>query len=165
MTRSPYGKPEPAARRCGEEIARLRTSRGWSRAKLIVRLYDQLDLTDPCYDSISEAWLARLEAGHTVKISRQTIEACCCALHCTRQERARVLLYADRNILNSASETPSVVAEVLNLTLDRIGRDAHDIVANLIGPRSAYELDEHEMLELVATALGLVIARRRKRPT
>ena len=34
------GTPEFAAKRCGEAIARLRTLRGWSRAQLIIRLYN-----------------------------------------------------------------------------------------------------------------------------
>ena len=50
------GTPEPAIRRCGAAIARLRTLRGWSRAKLIARLYDQIDPTAPVYDRISVAW-------------------------------------------------------------------------------------------------------------
>jgi len=66
------GTPEPALRRCGAAIARLRTLRGWSRAKLIARLYDQIDPTNPLYDRISIAWLARLEGGRVVKLSRLT---------------------------------------------------------------------------------------------
>ena len=60
------GTPEFAAKRCGEAIARLRTLRGWSRAQLIIRLYNELPPEDPNYDSISETWLARLENGRMV---------------------------------------------------------------------------------------------------
>jgi len=82
------GTPEAAAKRCGEEIARLRTCRRWSRAQLVIRLYDELATDDPNYDSISETWLARLENGRMVKVPRQTIEALCRALRCTSRERA-----------------------------------------------------------------------------
>ena len=78
------GTPEPAAKRCGEAIARLRTLRRWSRAQLVIRLYDELAPEDPNYNSISETWLARLENGRMVKVPRLTVEALCRALRCTR---------------------------------------------------------------------------------
>ena len=93
------GTPEPAAKRCGEAIARLRTLRRWSRAQLVIRLYDELAPEDPNYNSISETWLARLENGRMVKVPRLTVEALCRALRCTAQERATVLLHADRSVL------------------------------------------------------------------
>jgi transcriptional regulator with XRE-family HTH domain len=157
------GTPEPAAKLAGDVVARLRTARHWSRAKLIVRLYDELDPNDPNYDSISESWLARLENGRMVKVARSTIEALCRALQCTSQERARVLLYADRNGLTDGDSAPNGVAEALNYTMIRLYDEAYEILSSLIGRRRAADLDERELLELTATALELVKKQRRKR--
>jgi hypothetical protein len=156
------GTPEPAARRCGEEIAHLRVSRIWSRAKLIARLFNQIDPNDPNYDSISEAWLARLENGRMVKVPRKMIEAICRALGCTAQERVHVLLYADRNVFSRDDTAPDTVAEALTYTMDRLYVEAWEMLANLIGQRRAQDLDEHELFELTATALELVIKRHRQ---
>lgn len=156
-----YGTPEQAARRCGAEIARLRTRRNWSRAKLIARLYDELGPDDPNFDTISESWLKRLENGHVVKVPRQTIEALCRALQCTPREHARLLLYADRNGLVGAAD-PDQVSELLHYTMLRISADAHDILSSLIGQRRAADLDDQEYLELTKTALELVIAQQKK---
>jgi transcriptional regulator with XRE-family HTH domain len=117
------GTPELAARRCGAAIARLRTSRNWSRAKLIARFYDQIAPSHLTNDRIGESWLARLEQGRVVKISRHTVEALCRALDCTPRERAQVLLLADRNALGGADEAPSSVAETLTYALDLLYRN------------------------------------------
>src|SRR4051794_317330 len=106
------GMPEPAIRRCGAEIARLRTLRGWSRAKLIAHLYDQIDPTAPVYDRISIAWLARLEQGRVVKLSRAMLDALCQALACSSQERILLLLLADRNTIGS-DRAPTTAALVI----------------------------------------------------
>ena len=82
------GTPEPAAQRCGTAVARLRTLRNLSRAQLVARLYDEIDPDDHTYERISVAWLARLENGRIVKVTRPTVEALCRALRCTPRERA-----------------------------------------------------------------------------
>jgi DNA-binding Xre family transcriptional regulator len=157
------GIPEFAAKCGGEEIARLRTKRGWTRAKLMVRLYAELERAGLDIDSVSESWLARLEQGRVVKVPRSTLEAVCQALECTRQECARVLLYADRNVLSRADSEPDVVAELLNGVVANLYDDAHDMLSNMIGPRRLTDLDEQEQIELVASALQLVLKQRRKR--
>jgi transcriptional regulator with XRE-family HTH domain len=156
------GIPELSTRRLGEEVARLRNTRNWSRAKLIVRLYDVLDADDPTLDHISESWLKRLENGHTVKMPRQTVEVLCQALHCTAKERARLLLYADRSIFVDCNGAPDAVAEALNYMIDRLYTETGEILAGLIGQRRAADLDEQELFELTATVLELVIKRRRR---
>lgn len=156
------GTPDLAAIRCGLEIERLRLSRGWIRAKLLVRVWDQLEIDDPNYDRITEAWLARLETGRMVKIPRQTLEALCRALNCTDQERARVLLCADRNPLSTSDNEPDIVTEMLNYTLTVVHREAGEMLATLIEQHRAGDLDEQEILELTATALDMILKSRRK---
>lgn len=151
------GTPEQAVKRCGQEIARLRTRRRWSRPKLIARLYDELDPNDPSVDTISESWLKRLENGDMVKVPRQILEALCRALRCTQRERARVLLYADRNGLVGA-EHPDAIAEILHYTIIHLYDATHDLLTNLIGQRRADELDDQEMFELIHAALEVVLA-------
>src|SRR5262245_47184881 len=154
------GTPEPAAKRCGEAIARLRTARRWSRAHLVIRLYDELSPDDPCYDSISETWLARLENGRMVKVPRQTVEALCRALRCTPRERAHVLLHADRCALTDAEHIPTASAELLAYVMDRLYNEARDMLSTLLDQRSPASLDDVEAFELTATALDTLIARR-----
>jgi transcriptional regulator with XRE-family HTH domain len=155
------GTPEPAAQRCGAAVARLRTLRNLSRAQLLARLYDQIDPADRTYERISVAWLARLENGRIVKVARPTVEALCRALCCTPRERAWLLLHADRNVLAGADDQPPQTAELLTYVIDHLHREAHEILAVLLGSRQACTLSELELLDLTATALGTVIARRR----
>lgn len=157
------GTPEVAAKRCGEAIARLRTQRRWSRAQLVIRLYSELSPDDPSYESISETWLARLENGRMVKVPRPTVEALCRALRCAPRERARVLLYADRNVLTEADAEPTPAAEALTYAMDRLYAEARDLLMSLLPPGQPCALDELELLEATATALDLVIERRRRR--
>lgn len=155
------GIPETCTQRCGEEIARIRTLRKWSRSKLIARLYTELSEDDPTYDSISESWLKRLENGEIVKLPRQTIEALCRTLLCTPTERARILLYADRNILG-AVDAPDEVALLLNEVIGDLHTAAADILADLIDQRRTADLARQEKLLLVAKALDLVLRVQRR---
>lgn len=157
------GTPEVAAKRCGDAIARLRTQRRWSRAQLVIRLYDELTPDDPNYESISETWLARLENGRMVKVPRQTIEALCRALRCTRRERAWVLLHADRNVLAADCAEPTAAAELLTYAMERLYTEAHDLLTALLGQRDPSQLNQHELYEVMATALELAMAHRRER--
>jgi len=158
------GTPEFAAKRCGEAIARLRTLRGWSRAQLIIRLYNELPPEDPNYDSISETWLARLENGRMVKVQRQTVEALCRALHCSPQERAWVLLYADRNVLVDAESAPTPAAEALTFVMDRLYAEAGDLLTAMVSQQPGIAQDELSLLEATAAALEYVIEHHRRAP-
>jgi transcriptional regulator with XRE-family HTH domain len=155
------GMPEPAARRCGAAVARLRTLRNLSRAQLVARLYDQLDPADPTSERISVSWLARLENGRIVKVARPTVEALCRALGCTPRQRAWLLLQADRNVLASTHDELLETAELLTYAIDHLHREVPEILATLLGSRRACALDELEILKLAATALDIAIARRR----
>ncbi len=157
------GTPEMAAKRCGEAIARLRTTRRWSRAQLVIRLYDEISPDDPNYESISETWLARLENGRMVKVPRQTVEALCRALRCSAKERARVLLSADRNVLADDITEPCPVAELLTYVMDRLYSETHEALRSQLGQRDVTELDDLEQYELAQAALDLLIARKRQR--
>jgi hypothetical protein len=156
------GTPEPAAKRCGEAIARLRTLRRWSRAQLVIRLYDELAPEDPNYNSISETWLARLENGRMVKVPRLTVEALCRALRCTAQERSMVLLHADRSVLAEHDSTPDTTAEALTYIMDRLYHEAYDVFQAMIGQRPITMVDELELLKMTATALDVLAARQSK---
>jgi transcriptional regulator with XRE-family HTH domain len=155
------GTPEPAIRRCGAAIARLRTLRGWSRPKLIARLYDQIDPTAPVYDRISVAWLARLEQGRVVKLSRETLDALCCTLECTLQERIQLLLLADRNMLGSADSAPTPTALAIAYTAAQMYDEAHATISQLIGSRSLDAIDDLDLLEIAAASIQELIIRRR----
>ncbi|MGZ3602886.1 MAG: helix-turn-helix domain-containing protein [Ktedonobacterales bacterium] len=157
------GTPEPAAKRCGEAIARLRTARRWSRAQFLIRLFDELSPDDPNYDSISETWLARLENGRMVKVPRQTIEALCRALRCTPQERAWVLLHADRSLFTDHEHEPTPAGELLTYVMDQLYSEAREVLNGLVGQRPASELDEAELLDVTAAALDVLRARRQQR--
>ena len=155
------GTPEPAIRRCGAAIARLRTLRGWSRAKLIARLYDQIDPTAPVYDRISVAWLARLEQGRVVKLSRGMLDALCSTLECTLQERIQLLLLADRNVLGWADSAPTPTALAIAYTAAQLYDEAHATISELIGSRSLDAIDDLDLLEIAAASLQELIIRRR----
>ncbi len=159
------GTPEPAAKRCGEAIAQLRTMRRWSRAHLVIRLYDEISPDDPNYDSISETWLARLENGRMVKVPRQTIEALCRALRCNARERAHVLLHADRCALTDAECRPTPPSEVLAYVMDRLYSEAYEVLNGLLRERGAAEVGELEdvdLFEMTASALDTLITRRER---
>ena len=150
------GTPELAVKQCGEEIARLRSARGWSRARLVVRLLRELESDEELCEGLSEAWLARLENGRMVKLPRATLEALCRALACTERERARVLLMADRNVLCDAAASPDPVAEVLTYAMNQLHEEAGALLQTLIGQRRTAELSDAEVLELVQRAVQLV---------
>ncbi len=68
-----------------------------------------------------------------VKVQRQTVEALCRALRCSPQERAWVLLYADRNVLVDAESAPTPAAEALTFVMDRLYAEAGDLLTAMVG--------------------------------
>lgn len=148
----------------GEELARLRVLRGLSRARLVHRLMDEMEEGDPDYDKVSEAWVRRLENGEAEKLlCRQTIEAYCRALKCTVNERYRVLLYADRNVLTVIGSKPTEVAEVLNFAMACLYAEASEILATLILERKASSLNKRELLEITREAIAIILERTQDR--
>lgn len=153
------GRPEAAAKRFGATIAQLRTRRGWSRARLITRLYSVMDENDDFGDDFGEAKLARLENGRAVKISRKLVEKLCQALKCTDMERASVLLAADRNVFTGDALEARPEAEVLNYVALCLRQEATSILAGLVGERDYADLTVEEVSELATRALKLVLRR------
>ncbi|MBC8077059.1 MAG: hypothetical protein H7Y32_13360, partial [Chloroflexales bacterium] len=78
---------------------------------------------------------------------------------CVHAERARLLLHADRNPIGSAE--PDAVAEALTYALGEVYREAHTILATLIGQRRASDLTQAELMELISTAAQLIGRERR----
>lgn len=153
---------ERSVQQCGELIARLRTARDWSRSKLIARLYREIDPDDPMCSVLSEAWLARLENGRMVKVPRSLLEALCRALRCSSYERVRVLMSADRNVLSIEDDADGEgVAALLSYAMEQLYREAPDILTSLLADRQAVALHEVELLEIIGTAIDLVVEERR----
>lgn len=150
------GTAEPAAKRAGEEIKRLREVRGWTRWQLATKLLYAMQDDDPSHDAVSETWLARLENGRMVKIGRTTLDAFCRALDCTSEERARLLLQSDRSVFRDHPNGPDPVAEALNYIMDQVYTEAYQVLDDALQQRHVHELDKTELLELVAKALRLV---------
>lgn len=150
------GNAEPAAKRAGEEIARLRMSRSWTRWQLATKLLYVMDNNDPNRNTVSETWLARLETGRKVIISRETLEAFCRALNCTPPERARLLLHADRSIFTNGPQEPDDAAEALTYVMNQVYIEAREVLTDALKQRRASDLDSAELLELVSKAIRLV---------
>lgn len=142
----------------GEEIARIRTQRGWSRSTLIKKLYRVLndgdDNTDKDY---SEAWLSRLENGEIVKISRHIVVGLVHALQCDPREHARLLLLADKNILFGMDTLATGVVEVFNYQMMTIYEKAAGFLVDLIANRRVSALQDDELREIFLTALEMVV--------
>jgi len=144
-----YGVPEQSTQRLGEQIARLRTSKGLSRARMVKRLPDDCKITEP--------WLKRLEEGKVVKVSRDDLEALSDALRCTPRERNRLFLYADR----SPFSEPSLGKELLMYSIGQLYCGASEILESLAHSNGAENLNDDEFEEIVLTALEAVLAERR----
>ena len=69
--------------------------------------------------------------------ARPTVEALCRALRCTPRERAWLLLQADRSVLHCPGDEPAETAQLLTYAIDALHRDAHEILAALLGSRRA----------------------------
>lgn len=151
------GTPEAAARRFGAEIARLRELRGISRSKLVIHLYYAVGEDSPLCDTFNDAWLARLETGKTVKISREVLDALCLALRCSPRERRRLLLMADRSVFLNENGEPDALAELLNDIFAEVYEDAREVLDPLLGRRELHNLTEVERQDMVRTALEVAI--------
>lgn len=154
-----YGKPESSLQRFGEEIARLRTARSWSRVKLIHRLIASCP-DDKMVDTFSEAWLGRLESGQVIKVPRSVVEALCNALHASSQERARLLLMADRNIFYDEGGGYERLAEVLNYVAFETHREASNLLSEL--GEGVDQLSDEDLEAIASAAFEAVLKWRLK---
>jgi hypothetical protein len=146
------GVPELATKRCGELIACLRAKRRWSRPHLVRKLLEVIDADDPLWNTISDAWLARLEGGHIVKLSRQTIEMICLALNCTKFERLRVLSYADRNILADVRGLSDDSSDLILIVMDYIHNHPNTmyIVEKVLNNRSIPDITHDDLIRFIS---------------
>lgn len=145
------------AQEWGDLIRHLREERGWTRAELLARYQKKLELINPNYEFSevpSDAWLARVERGESVRVERQGIDVLCDALECNASERIEVLTRADRNILND----PSIEARLLNLVVFFIAQNerAMELLRTKLDDRLANTLDDNEVLNLVSDVLHTV---------
>ena len=97
-----------------------------------------------------------------VKVQRQTVEALCRALRCSPQERAWVLLYADRNVLVDAESAPTPAAEALTFVMDRLYAEAGDLLTAMVEQAPANAQDELALFEATAAALEYLIEHHRQ---
>ncbi|WP_322489345.1 helix-turn-helix transcriptional regulator [Chloroflexus sp.] len=142
----------------GEEIARLRTRREWSRSTLIKKLDRVLaEAGDTTAKDYSEAWLGRLENGEIVKISRHIVVCLANALQCSPRERAKLLLLADKNILLDAGTTNAAVIEVFNYQMMAIYDKMSGFLASLLASHRSASLSDDELREIFLTALEMVV--------
>lgn len=149
----------------GEEVARLRTRRRWSRSMLIKRLDRVLEAKGLVDYNCSEAWLHRLENGTVVKVPHQIVDALCEALQCTLREQANLLLFADRNVLRDTSSATPEVMKLFNYMMVDLYSETAQILALLTEQRTIAELSDVELYELFFAALEIVIVSRRSKTT
>ena len=157
------GAPEESTRRLGDEIARLRNDRGWTRTQLVVRTLYMLGPDHPFTEVISENWLNRLESGRLVKVPHQAIEIICKALECNDGEKIAVMMYADRNPLADQDGISTPEAEMLGRIMVHLYRttDIPFMLGALRGDRRASALTTEEIDE-IAKAIVAVLANKRK---
>lgn len=74
-----------------------------------------------------------------------------------------MLLHADRSVLAEHAAGPTPTAEALTYVMDRLYAEAGEVLGAQVGHQSVVALDELALLEMTASALDLLIARRRKR--
>lgn len=96
-----FGSSESTAKNLGEAIARLRTKKRWSRARLVAKVYGKLREDDTV--SINEDALKDIENGTKVNTPRRLIELLMEALEVTSAERLDVLLAAGLNFLDDGT--------------------------------------------------------------
>ena len=80
------GTPESYAIRLGDLVGRIRSQRGFSRAKLVIAMCDCLPQDSPLRKRVSEGLIRQIEEGKKVKTSRELLEVLCQALRCTPPE-------------------------------------------------------------------------------
>jgi DNA-binding Xre family transcriptional regulator len=149
--------PKAAITALGNEIGRLRVLRGWSRIQLVHRLWKEFTDVEDNKIAVSEDWLERLENGRVIKVPRYIIDALCRTLECSSWERSRVLLLADRSILWKRGTPPDTVATLLTYVMGNIYEEAHIFLMNALEQRAVEEISELERLEIVNTALRLIM--------
>lgn len=146
----------------GDAISRIRTKRRWSRTKLATKVLPLLEGSD-FEDTVTEAWLKRLESGKVAKIPWEILNALCSALACSLREHSRIMLLANMNVLDEGAETITPALELLNFGVRSMKEEASNILVDLLQDTQADTLDDEELLELTYTAMEMVLQRRKRR--
>lgn len=111
----------------GEEIARLRTRKRWSRA-------DLLDLIghDECLTN--ETSIKRLENGEIIKLPYITVHRLSKALECTEKETSNLFYLSGKNIFKGSSGNINVFMQELHFIvfniIPRITSTLYTIISN-----------------------------------
>lgn len=124
------GTPEPTAKRLADVIGRIRSSRGFSRAKLVIEMCDCLPTDSPLRKTISEGKIRQLEEAKTVKVTRDLLEVLCTALRCTPIERLEIFIAADRNVFANADGTVANGSALLIYALANL--QGHPVVGEML---------------------------------
>jgi len=147
-------------KRCNSQFAdffgKLRYRAGQSRNDLVAELHTVIDPKSSLYKQVSDQLIKGIENGTRVKISCELLEALCKALKCTRQERAKMFLYAGHNVLVDDTNEPDDVAEMLHNIVDLLNTHVHGMLNIRLDGRHVQELDDKEQCELVLQALRLL---------
>jgi transcriptional regulator with XRE-family HTH domain len=144
----------------GHIIASLRNKRNLSRAKLISRVLPLLEDT-PFAETMSEAWLKRLESGEVVKIPTYVIHALCQALKCSDREYSDVLLVAGRNVLSDDGEDFQKVNRLLNYFVYSFKEDGFKVLSDLLEKDNLSDLDDKDIYVLVRDTIDMVLKHKR----
>jgi hypothetical protein len=147
---------EPHNLQLANEIGRLRYREGLSRNNLVAELHKIIHPECLLYNKVNYELIKNLETYKRVNISCELVEALCKALHCTRQERANLFLYAGRSVLVGDSNAPDDVAKVLHNVIGLANEDVRELLVIRLDNRHAEELDEKEQCKLVIEALRLL---------
>lgn len=153
-------QPKSEGMAFGDEIARLRNHKGWSRSRCVKELAGTGALGEDPKD-YSEAWLVRLERGEIQKIPRRIVLGLAEALSCTERERARLLLLADKNILLDMTTQVPAIMELFNYQMMVIYEDTCRFLSGLIDNQNLGRLNDDELEELFLDALEMMIDDRR----
>ena len=157
-----YGKPEEPVSLCGEHVGLLRARKGLKPRDLIYRLLSELDEDDPLYDSVSEPWLKRLEAGQIVKLPRSTILAIGRALQCTTTEMVDLLLTADRNVFADEKGRTTDIDKVFVRFTALLKEDPKAVreVETALSSTTVTKLAEESLLRLFKRILDAIVLER-----
>lgn len=168
LKKRPALSKEANGQKWGELIRELRECRGWSRAELLARYQKKLEGLNPDYqfsEIPSDSWLARVERGESVTVSRQNILVICDALECTQSEKVTIMLGADRNIFADPNGEMTLEGEVLAHAMGRLLSNAgslHMIHSRLQG-RQAHDLSEDDLFTTLLEILQKALHEKRER--
>lgn len=150
-----------SAQQWGKLIRQWRDDKGWARGELIARYQKKLEAINASYEFSeipSESWLARVENGRSVTVSRQQIVVLCEALECTQNQLMTIMLYADRNVFADPDGEVTTEGEVLALTTAKLMRNdvARRVIQQRLQNRPIETLPEDDLFDILLAAISAV---------